>query len=364
MRQIILYSLFISIIGVVLPIATPLTAQVRDSLDDPSFIVKEPAKAVLLSIARAGNTLVAVGERGIIITSKDGKSWKQAVVPSSDSLTVVKFVSANKGWAAGHSGLVLHTENGGQTWTRQLDGWMAAQLASAAIKARFGGKTTPEAKSQLENATRLVHEGPDKPFLDLEFEDEQKGIVVGAYGMILRTEDGGKTWTSWIDRLDNPEGHHLYAVAKIGRDIYIAGEQGLFFHSSDDGEHFKKIATPYAGTYFGMVMTPGGEVILAGMKGTIMRFNGRSFTAVDSPSKANLGAITWLQDGRLLLLNQAGQMLISRDKGKTVELLGLPPLPPSGGMIDTGDGTIMAVGMGGVIPVSLATAPERQGEAQ
>lgn len=355
MRRIIPYLSIILTVGFVLLPAMPLAAQIKDSLDDPAIQIKEPAKVVLLSITKAGNRLVAVGERGVIITSDDaGKSWKQAAVPSSDSLTVVKFVSPTVGWAAGHSGLVLHTEDGGRSWICQLNGRMAGQLASAAMKARYAGKSTPDAVAQLENAERMVNDGPDKPFLDLYFEDAQNGLLVGAYGMIVRTEDGGKTWSSWMDRLDNPEGHHLYAVNKVGNNIYIAGEQGLFFQSTDGGKKFKKFVTPYAGTYFAMTAAPDGDLILAGMKGTIMRFSGKTFTKVQSPSNVNLSAMTWLSNGSLLLLNQDGKMLISHDQGKTIETLAVPSLPPSGGMIDAGNGMIMTVGVAGVIPVPLA----------
>jgi photosystem II stability/assembly factor-like uncharacterized protein len=342
-------------------IFAPLVAQsIKDSLDEPAIQIKEPAKAVLLSIAKAGNRLVAVGERGIAVTSDDnGKTWKQAKVPSSDTLTVVKFVSPTVGWAAGHSGLVLHTEDGGQTWTRQLDGTVAAKLASDAVRARFEGKTTTQAIAQLQNAERMVQEGPDKPFLDLSFEDTQMGIVVGAYGMIVSTEDGGETWTSWMDRLENPEGHHLYAVVKIRNSIYVAGEQGLFYQSTDGGKQFKRVKTPYEGTYFSLTATPAGEVILAGMKGSIFRYNGKTFTKVESPSKDNLSATTWLSDGSLLFLNQAGQMLISHDQGKTVQPVAVPLLPPTGGMIDAFNGTLVTVGMGGVILFPLRVSGNR-----
>lgn len=346
-------------LNVALLFSTPLAAQISDSLDDPAIQIKEPAKAVLLSIAKAGKRLVAVGERGIIVISDDGgNSWKQSKVPSSDSLTVVKFVTPSIGWAAGHSGLILHTEDGGQNWTRQLDGRTAAKLSSDAVQARFAGKT-PEAKLQLENVARMLQDGPDKPFLDMYFEDAQKGTVVAAYGLIVHTEDGGKTWTSWMDRLDNPDGHHFYAVAKVGNDVYVAGEQGLFYQSRDGGKQFKRIVSPYAGSYFGIAVAPSGGLILIGMKGTIMLFSGRTFTSVQSPSKINLTATAWAMDGSLLLLNQGGQLLISHDQGKTFEILAVPALPPSGGMIDTGTGAIVTVGVAGVIKVPLAAVASK-----
>ena len=355
------------ILNCALLLSVPLAAQISDSLEDPAVHIKEPAKAVLISIAKAGNRLVAAGERGIIVTSDDGgNSWKQSNVPSSDSLTVVKFVTPSIGWAAGHSGLILHTEDGGLNWTRQLDGRVAAKLSSDAVQARFAGKTTPGAKVQLENAARMLQDGPDKPFLDMYFEDAQKGTVVGAYGLIVHTEDGGKTWTSWMDRLDNPDGHHFYAVVKVDNNVYVAGEQGLFYQSRDGGKQFTRIVSPYAGSYFGIAVAPGGGLILIGMKGTIMLFNGKAFTSVQSPSKINLTATAWSVDGSLLLLNQGGQLLISHDQGKTIEILAVPALPPSGGMIDTGTGAIVTVGVAGVVRVPLAAVASQlpQGGAQ
>ena len=37
-------------------------------------------------------------------------------------ITSVDFANAEKGWATGHHGVILTTEDGGQ-WTRQLDGF-------------------------------------------------------------------------------------------------------------------------------------------------------------------------------------------------------------------------------------------------
>src|SRR5690606_9884464 len=83
-----------------------------------------------LAVSRAGNRLVAVGERGVVLLSDDdGRNWHQAEnVPVSVTLTDVHFVSATHGWAVGHSGVVLHSADGGETWQRQLDGNQAAKI--------------------------------------------------------------------------------------------------------------------------------------------------------------------------------------------------------------------------------------------
>ncbi len=68
-----------------------LSVAADDSMDI-EYAEKMPlaTKSMLLDITRAGNTLVAVGERGHVVTSTDGKTWTQAdVVPTRSTLTTV-----------------------------------------------------------------------------------------------------------------------------------------------------------------------------------------------------------------------------------------------------------------------------------
>ncbi|WP_430515935.1 WD40/YVTN/BNR-like repeat-containing protein, partial [Pseudomonas fluorescens] len=71
--------------------ATPRVAL----LDQAALQSAKAAHSVLLAVTRAGERLVAVGERGIVLLSDDsGVSWRQAKVPVSVSLTAVQFVDA------------------------------------------------------------------------------------------------------------------------------------------------------------------------------------------------------------------------------------------------------------------------------
>jgi photosystem II stability/assembly factor-like uncharacterized protein len=210
-----------------------------DVLERPASLSARARDSVLLAIARADQRLIAVGERGIALFSDDdGASWKQAQVPVSVSLTNVHFPSSRKGWAVGHSGIVLHSADAGATWVRQLDGTQAAALMlSAAEKAAVQGNDSNDnvAQSRLRDAQRVAAEGPDKPFFALHFFDEQRGFIVGAYGLFFSTEDGGRSWLPCHTRLDNPEAKHLYSISALGGSVYIAGEQGALFRSADGG---------------------------------------------------------------------------------------------------------------------------------
>src|SRR3954463_8832819 len=81
---------------------------VSDVLDRPASAIVHVERSVLLAIARANGRLVTVGEHGTVLLSEDaGISFKQASVPASVTLTSVCFPTPAKGWAVGHSGIVL-----------------------------------------------------------------------------------------------------------------------------------------------------------------------------------------------------------------------------------------------------------------
>lgn len=277
----------------------------------PAIGVTRPASAMLLDVTRAGDRLVAVGEHGVVILSDDDTaSWRQANVPVSTTLTRVRFVDPLNGWAVGHYGVVLKTGDGGQTWQRQLEGSAAARLAlDAARPAAAMSPGDEAAQRRLAAAEQLVNDGPDKPFFDLHFFDPLHGLVVGAYNLIFATEDGGKTWTPWLDRLNNPKNLHLYAVAAAGDTLYIAGEQGLLLRSRDRGRSFGRVATPYAGSYFALKVEADGRLLLAGLRGNAFRSgdDGATWTRLDGAPPISFSAIA-AQGECALLVNQAGQV--------------------------------------------------------
>jgi photosystem II stability/assembly factor-like uncharacterized protein len=339
--------------------AGPVSQAVIDALDRPAVQSAIAAHSVLLDVTRAGSRVVAVGERGVIVYSDDsGRNWRQATVPTSVSLATVRFVSASSGWAVGHSGVVLHTEDGGLHWSRQLDGKTLAQLAVDAAQAELAkaGANNKDAARQLADAQLLVTDGPDKPFLSIYFENERTGFVVGAYGIIFHTEDAGKSWTPWMSHVDNPRGLHLYSIVSDGKNLYMAGEQGLFLRSTDGGNKFVRVETPYRGTYFTMLALNSGEVILCGMRGNAYRSTdqGKSFKQIAVPIPVSFSAAAQLADGTLLFANQAGQLLTSPDKGATIIPVPETGLPPTSGFAEAGNGMLITVGFAGAIPVPMS----------
>ena len=94
--------------------ASPAVAAAGEVLERPARASALAGARLITGIARAGNRLVAVGQRGHVVLSDDGgQRWTQATVPVSSDLTAVRFVDAQVGYATGHDGVVLGTRDGG-----------------------------------------------------------------------------------------------------------------------------------------------------------------------------------------------------------------------------------------------------------
>lgn len=308
----------------------------QDPLDMPPMQSALAIFAPLNSVTKAGPRLVAVGLRGIILYSDDqGTSWQQASTPSSTDLTSVFFATAQQGWAVGHQGVVLHTTDGGLSWKRQLDGLHIGEL----LRRQAGngvGQVPPEGST-------------DFPLLDVWFEDANTGFVVGAFNLILHTEDGGKTWSSWSARTQNPKGLHLYAIRPAGNELFVVGELGLVMRLDRLGQRFRALGTPYNGSYFNLVGT--AQMVLAiGLRGNAYRStdNGDSWQKVDTGSSASLASGTVRADGTIALVSLAGDVLLSHDQARSFKRLEIARPAPFFGVADAGAAGLSLVGMRGV----------------
>lgn len=316
----------------------------QDPLDVPASFSHLAASSPLFSITQAGKRLVAVGQRGhILISDDDGRQWQQAVVPVSTDLTAVHFPTPAKGWAVGHDGVILHSTDGGRTWVKQLDGRQAAALILRYYE-HHGRKDDPSVAGIMVEAERMLAEGPDQPFLNVWFEDEKTGYAIGAFNLILKTTDGGTSWAPISELVDNPNRYHLYGISASGDDCYIVGELGLLLRRDRASGRFIGLPSPYKGSYFGVLSRPGLAVIF-GLRGNAFRSEdgGKSWQVIETRIQSSIHAGTILQDGRIVLASQGGNVLISEDDARTFKpVAGIAPLPISGIAPADGDRLVLA----------------------
>jgi photosystem II stability/assembly factor-like uncharacterized protein len=333
------------------------SAGFADVLDVPAQMSPLASKSLLQSVTHAGDRLIAVGQRGHIVISVDsGATWKQSPVPVSSDLTSVFFVDDKQGWVVGHDGVILHTGDGGDKWDLQLNGLTANDLLLAAMERRVAAEpASDEAKKLLDEAKRYKEQGADKPFLDVWFANDKNGYAVGAYNLIFRTTDGGKSWEPWFDRTENPKFFNLYAIRPAAGELYIAGEGGLVMKLDPATHRFKSLAVPYNGSFFGIADAKSAALVF-GLRGNVFRSDdaGKTWTKIDAGLPAAVVGTTKTGQGATLLVDGGGRVATTTDGGRTFGKVALKQAMPLTGVSDAGEGRLALVGPRGVAVTEMA----------
>jgi photosystem II stability/assembly factor-like uncharacterized protein len=339
-----------------------LAAEPPDASDPvalPAWHAPLASRALMLDGARGGNIVVAVGERGIALTSRDdGRTWQQGEVPVRSTLTGIHMADDQLGWAVGHDSVILRTRDGGKTW-------------------------------------QLVNYAPEEetPLLDVWFADASRGFAVGAYGKFLETSDGGEHWQArdfvappygdsgrrtsagradaaveeddsdrgeiWQDTEEGPLDYHLnqIAVAPEGT-LYIAAEAGHVFRSDDGGESWTTLPSPYDGSFFGVLPLGGERLLVVGLRGHMFRSDDGGLTWTETPSgtTATLTPGVRLEDGTVLVGGLAGTLLESRDDAATFTLRERADRLGISVLLAAEAGQVILIGEGGARRMAIADA--------
>ncbi|TJY64795.1 hypothetical protein E4T66_00690 [Sinimarinibacterium sp. CAU 1509] len=255
----------------------PLAAQ-------PALIAPLAPRSMLLDVVEAGDHLVAVGERGHILVSPDGVEWKQVDDPVNVMLTAVSFPDAKNGWAVGHDAAILHSADGGQTWT-------------------------------------LQNFQPDlgQPLLDVYFADSRTGFAVGAFGLFMQTLDGGQSWEVITPPAVVDDGNHLNAITRLhDGSLLVVGEMGLMAVGDADG-NWQKIESPYEGSLYAAEALGEHGVMIVGMRGNAYRTDDvrtGSWSKVETGTVQGLTGVRSLPDGTFAITGMNQTLLIVAQDGK------------------------------------------------
>ena len=318
----------------------------QGAADESSVLAPLAVRTLLLDVQVVpGGGLVAVGQRGHVLTSSDGGlSWRQRPTPTRAALTAVHFADARHGWAVGHDEVILRTTDGGESWTR-------------------------------------AHYAPEKeqPLLDVCFTDAQLGLAIGAYSTVYRSADGGATWVSApfepkqlkataaaaaarhaardVMREDEGEAQpHLNAIAPgTGRRLYIGGEAGHLYRSDDAGETWLELPSPYEGSFFGVLPLDGDSLLVFGLRGHLYRSDdaGLAWRQIATGTTTLLAGGARLPGGAIVIAGVAGVVLVSTDGGATFQRHQEADRKAFSAVAPAGEGVAL-VGEAGVRLLSLA----------
>lgn len=308
--------------AILLATALPLLAQSAadapgkaDPAQANAELMPRASRSLLLDLVQTTAGVFAVGERGHVLTSADGRQWTQLPTNTRSTLAAVAYADGHL-WAAGHDGIVIHSADAGQTWQRQ--------------------RLAPWAKDADDPSAGA-------PILDLLFTDASHGFAIGAYSLMLVTADAGVTWTRQPLNLPAPAAPaaaeasydedsgmlssdqlllgeesdpHLNAIARTGSGaLVIVGERGTFLRSRDNGATWQKVAFPYQGSMFGVLAWEGEHILAFGLRGNAYESTdlGDSWRRLDTQVNASLMGGQALPGGGALLVGANGVVLSRKD---------------------------------------------------
>lgn len=271
--------------------------------------------------------------------------------------------------AVGERGHILVSEDSGQSWSQTqaptrttltgiffLDlqqGWIVGH-DQVILKTEDGGKSWDLVYQDIE---------ADSPLFDIYFLDADHGYAIGAYGQFLESFDGGRSWEGrWISEDD----FHLNQIIAMENQLFIAAEAGTSYRSDDQGKTWSILSPGYEGSFFGVMPLEANSLLLFGLRGHLFRSDdsGESWKQIETATESSLSNGLKLKDGTLIIAGLAGAILTSKDNGLSFTLIQDPQRKGFSRMQQNPDGTIIASGDFGVQRITLSNKEQSEGSVK
>ena len=226
----------------------------------------------------------------------------------------VYFTDNQNGLVVGDGGLMLTTSDGGTTWEK-----MEVDMRPPGAGQRPGGPPGGFGR------------GGPAPLYNIYFVDENVGFIIGGRATILKTEDGGKTWSRKMAMSDTPGrgGNprplraNLMGIQMISETTgFIAGSENTILKTTDGGESWVgsserarvgETRNNLEGLWF--VSETTGWII--GSFGTLLQTTdgGTNWTKQDPGFDNNLFGIYFVDENTGWISGQEGLILHTSDGG-------------------------------------------------
>lgn len=227
-----------------------------------------------------------VGDRGLALATTDGgNSWHKMNIPGEIFKDI--FFVGDKGWIVGDGGLILHTDNGGKNWKEQPSNldlslmrvFFPNQYIGFAVGADGTILKTNNGGSSWKIITLdwmgfLPEDLTERGIMSINLYDafflnEDSGWIVGDFGTILHTSNGGKRWeVSHIGFFPS-----LFSICfKNNREGYAVGQNGFFLKTENSGKTWEKTSLDTdEGLY--KIRISGHWGVIVGDHATILKSN-------------------------------------------------------------------------------------------
>ena len=321
----------------------------------------DPPKEDFTSLAEYTDGQALVGSSTGKIYMYDGKELTELATLSEYSEPVLSITAVNgKAWAVGARGMIAKSDDGKNWETVEITNvkqppieWPDGKIAdwyfgvsnldmdSIKFNASVGGEPAVAEEHYvmfpdegfLQNTVELDMEpaptieftfNPGPPFRagdvswNIVLYDGSKITIAGEFGMVLQSEDEGKTSIRRDTKLSNrePEPAYWLTGAQQGETIYLAGAAGVSALSKDGGVTWTEQPRPGNEGIFGVKLLENGDPLIAGAVGLIGRYDGSDWALAD---RTRLRLLSWLKnpvalaDGSILMLGGRSTAISYKD---------------------------------------------------
>jgi photosystem II stability/assembly factor-like uncharacterized protein len=283
--------------------------------------------------------------------------------------------------AVGERGFALLSDDQGHNWTarptpvtRTLTGvafrdpklGVAVGHGASLVRTEDGGATW----TQVE----LPDAGSDS-LLDVQHLGGDHFIAYGAFGLYLDSTDAGRTWQRRAilgeestggeseaspgeegdEYSDEAFDRHISKVIQVDSTLLLVAESGTLARSADAGATWTQLESPYQGSFFGALRIDDGAVLVYGMRGNVYRTSDVGATW----QKVELGTTASLMGGAQLddgrILLVGNTGLLALSRDRGRTLeLHWSPAGKGFAQVVEADGRLLAVGESGVSVIDPA----------
>lgn len=294
-----------------------LCALALPCLAQDEWTLQLPAPGATLRGLHVQSALVArtAGGEGVVRQTADGGlTWQDHQLPT-DRLDAVRFQGSAVGLAVGDG--VFRTTNGGSTWAL-VDG--AAGLhdvvflsSSIALACGDGGTIL---RSVDGGATWSALGLPTaEPLLALSFQSSSAGLVVGAGGVAFRSTDAGASWQP----LNTGSAATLTDVDLIGGDEGWVCAGIALLHTTDLGQTWQVLPLPAGVESLGVDFLTSGTGWVAGHGEVVVRTTdgGQTWASGLAGGGGALRCVGFADFSKGLAVGDGGAIWSSSDGGQS-----------------------------------------------
>ena len=266
--------------------------------------------------------------------------------------------------AVGEYGHIIYSDDRGENWTQAKDvptrntitsitflddkvGFAVGHDATI-LKTEDGGESW---------SLKYIERRGENPLFGLQFSSATYGVAVGAFSTVMETKDGGETWTQRPLIEGGYDDFHLNGLfTDAAGHLYIPAEFGVVYKSVDGGRTFEGIQTAYEGSFWGGMALANNDLLIWGMRGNAYVSNdgGRNWVRSETNTDRSISGGTQLADGTIVLTGLSGLVLVSKDNGRTFGATVRSDRLSFATVSSKSDGEVLLYGDPGVLPHALA----------